>query len=126
MNNQCVTLLILLLDLSTTFDTIDYDTLLNRVRFSSDIRGKDLSRLKSYFSMRSQQVLINDILSVTSSRCDVPQRSCLGPILFKLYTNKLFEIVKLICLIFIVVLKIQRFASAFRLVLVLSQTSFHP
>ena len=52
MNNQCVTLLILLLDLSTAFDTIDYDTLLNRLQFSSDI--KDLSRLKSYFSRRSQ------------------------------------------------------------------------
>ena len=108
---------------NSAFDAIDYDTLLNRLRFSSDIHGKDFSRLKSYFSRRSQQVLINGIISVTSSRCDVPQRSCLGPILFKLYTSKLFEIVKLICLIFIVVLKIQRFT--FRLVLVLSQTSFH-
>ena len=50
MNNQRVTLLILLLDLSSAFDTIDYDTLLNRLRFSSDIHGKDLSRLKSHFS----------------------------------------------------------------------------
>ena len=123
MNNQRVTLLIRLLDLSAAFDTIDYDTLLHRLRFSFDIHGKVLSWCKSYFSRRSQQVLINDILSDEFSlKCDVPQRSCPGPILFKLYTSKLSEIVKLIFLMFIVMSMIHRFT--FRLVLILSQTSF--
>ena len=123
MNSQRVTLLIQLLDLSAAFDIIDYNTLLHRLRFSFDIHEKVLSWCKSYFSRRSQQVLINDILSDDFSlKCDVPQRSCLVSILFKLYTSKLSEIVKLICLMFIVMSMIDRFT--FRLVLILSQTSF--
>ena len=43
MNNQRVTLLIQLLDLSAAFDIIDYDTLLHRLRFSFDIHEKVLS-----------------------------------------------------------------------------------
>ena len=67
MNNQRLTLL-LLLDLSAAFETVDYDSLLNvlfhRLQFSFRIQGKVLSWFKSYFlSGRSQQVLINDILS---------------------------------------------------------------
>ena len=123
MNNQRVTLLIQLLDLSAAFDIIDYVTLLHRLRFSFDIHEKVLSWCKSYFSRRSQHVLINDILSdELNLKCGVSQRSCLGPILFKLYTSKPSEIVKLICLMFIVMSMIHRFT--FRLVLILSQTSF--
>ena len=74
MNNQRVTLLIQLLDLSAAFDIIDYDTLLHRLRFSFDIHEKVLSWCKSYFSRRSQQLLINDILSHEFSlKYDVPQ-----------------------------------------------------
>ena len=91
MNNQRVTLLIQLLDLSAAFDIIDYNTLLHRLRFSFDIHEKVLSWCKSYFSRRSQQVLINDIRSDEFSlKCDVPQRSCLGSILFKLYIQVSF------------------------------------
>ena len=42
MNNQRVTLL-LLLDLSIAFNTVDYDTLLHRLQFSFGFHGKDLS-----------------------------------------------------------------------------------
>ena len=123
MNNQRVTLLIQLLDLSAAFDIIDYDIKWKPEPMQESIHEKVLSWCKSYFSRRSQQLLINDILSHEFSlKYDVPQRSCLGPILFKLYTSKLSEIVKLICLMFIVMSTIHRFT--FRLVLILSQTSF--
>ena len=66
-----------------------------RLQFSFGIRGKVLSWCKSYLSGRSQQVLINDTLSDEFSlECGVPRGSCLGPILFTVYTSKLFEIVK--------------------------------
>ena len=82
MNNQRVTLL-LLLDVSATFDTVDYDTLLHRLQFSFGMRGKVLFWFKSYLSGRSQQVLINDVFSGEFSlECGEPQGSCLGPILF--------------------------------------------
>ena len=41
-NDQCVTLL-LLLDLSVAFDTVDHDTLLHRLQFTFGINGKVLS-----------------------------------------------------------------------------------
>ena len=42
MNNQCVTLLILL-DLSAAFDTVNHDTMLRRLEYSFGIQGKALS-----------------------------------------------------------------------------------
>jgi len=94
MNNQRVNFL-LLLDLSAAFDTVDYDTLLHRFQFSFGIQGKVLSWFKSYLLGRSQQVLINGLLSDEFSlECGVPQGSFLGPILFTLYKSKRFEIVR--------------------------------
>ena len=80
MNNQRVTLL-LLLDVSAAFDTVDYDTLLHRLQFSFGIQEKVPFWFKSYLSGRSQQVLINDIFSGEFSvECGESQGSCLGPI----------------------------------------------
>ena len=41
MNNQCVTMLILF-DLSAVFDTVNLDTMLRRLEYSSSIQGKAL------------------------------------------------------------------------------------
>ena len=50
---------------------------------------------KSYLTNRSQRVLINGNYSKSFSLAHgVPQGSCLGPLLFTIYTRKLFEIVK--------------------------------
>ena len=94
MNDQRVTLL-LLLDLSAAFDTVDLDTLLHRLWFTFGINGKVLSWFSSYLSGRSQQIAINETLSAEFElQCCFPQGSCLGPLLLTLYQSNLFEIIK--------------------------------
>ena len=94
MNDQRVTLL-LLLDLSAAFDTVDHDTLLHQLQFTFGVNGKVLSWLSSYLSGRSQQIAINETLSAEFElHCGVPRGSCLSPLLFTLYSSNLFEIIK--------------------------------
>ena len=90
MNNQEVTLLVLLvlLDLSAAFDTIDHTLLLRRLQSRFGFTGTALAWLRSYLSNRFQYVVIDD---TCSNRFDlsfgVPQGSCLGPLLFSIYTT---------------------------------------
>ena len=91
---NAVTLLILL-DLSAAFDTVDHDTMLRRLEYLFGIQGKALSWFASYLSGRTQRIIINESLSKPFKlECGVPQGSCLGPLMFMLYTSKLFEIIK--------------------------------
>ena len=56
--------------------------------------GKALEWFASYLSDRTQRVAVNDGLSSAFPlRQGVPQGSCLGPLLFTVYTSKLFEII---------------------------------
>ena len=94
MNDQRVTLL-LLLDLSAGFDTVDQETSLHQLQFTFGINGKVLSWFSSYLSGRSQQIAIKETLSAEFElQCGVPQGSSLGPLLFTLYSSNLFEIIK--------------------------------
>ena len=52
---------LVLLDLSAAFDTIDHDTLFVILDKYIGITGSALHLLKSYFSDRSQRVLIDDV-----------------------------------------------------------------
>ena len=72
MNNQCVTLLILL-DLSVAFYTVNHDTMLRRLEYSFGIQGKALSWFSSYLSGRTQRIMINGSLSKSFKlECGVP------------------------------------------------------
>ena len=89
-----VTLLVLL-DLSSAFDTVEHEILLERLRSTIGLRGKVLSWFESYLKGRSQQVSINETLSKPFDlKCGVSQGSCLGPLLFTIYVSKLFQILK--------------------------------
>ena len=94
MNNQQVTLLVFL-DLSSAFDTVDHDILINRIQTSFGITDTALLWLKSYLSGRSIRVIIDESTSESLNMpYGVPQGSCLGPLLFTVYASKLFEVVK--------------------------------
>ena len=94
MNQQHVTLLVLL-DLSAAFDTIHHDKLIQRLESDCGVAGNALSWFKSYLSDRFQRVSVNGGLSKKFPLCQgVPQGSCLGPLLFIIYTRKLFDIVE--------------------------------
>ena len=93
MNNKHVTLLVLL-DLSSAFDTIHHDILIGRLKSDLGIDGNALAWFKSYLSDRSQCVSVNGGISRKFPlKYGVPQGSCLGPLLFTVYTRKLFQIV---------------------------------
>ena len=95
MNSNRVTLLVLL-DLSAAFDTVDHAILLKRLTTDFGIGGKALEWFLPYLSGRSgQRVLFEGATSDSFDlRFGVPQGSCLGPLLFVVYASKLFEIVQ--------------------------------
>ncbi len=64
MDNQNITLM-LLLDLSAAFDTIDHDILLNRLKERCGIGGTIIKWMKSYLTDRTQIVKINNSISET-------------------------------------------------------------
>ena len=60
-NNACV--ILLMLDLSATFDVIDHDILFDRLQYSFVISGSALSWIRSYLTDRSQCVSIGSVHS---------------------------------------------------------------
>ncbi|CAJ1053038.1 RNA-directed DNA polymerase from mobile element jockey [Xyrichtys novacula] len=86
---------LVLLDLSAAFDTIDHSILLQRLEQSIGIAGSALSWFKSYLTDRSQFVNVNNKSSAHTKVCyGVPQGSVLGPILFTLYMIPLGKIMR--------------------------------
>ena len=89
-------LILVLLDLSAAFDTVDHAILLRRPETSFGITDAALAWFSSYLFGRSQRV------SVNGERSDcyplpigVSKGWCLGPLLFSAWASKLFEVIKL-------------------------------
>ena len=94
MDKQNVTLLVFL-DLSAAFDTVDHDILISRLQSSFGIKGNVLNWFSSYLPNRTQCVTLSGCVSDSFSlKQGIPQGSCLGPLLFTIYASKLFQIIK--------------------------------
>ncbi|CAB4024165.1 Hypothetical predicted protein, partial [Paramuricea clavata] len=78
---ECV---LVLLDLSPAFDTIDHDILLDRLCNRYDLSGVVLDWLKSYLCDRPQR---------PRASCGFPQGSVLGQLLFSLYIAPLEDVI---------------------------------
>ena len=92
-SGHCVVLV--LLDLTAAFDTVDHDILITRLEQWVGISGTALEWFRSYLSDRTFCVGLDDSVSSTAPlSCGVPQGSVLGPLLFSLYLLPLGSILR--------------------------------
>ena len=96
MNMDCqhVTLLVML-DLSAAFDTVDHEILLNRLNSRVGVKGQALKWFASYLTNRSLRVSFGQSLSEKFELSyGVPQGSCLGTLLHTIYASELLDIIE--------------------------------
>ena len=87
--------ILVLLDLSAAFDTIDHDILINRLEKLVGLSDRVLNWFRTYIKGRKFYVKLGDHVSEKhDSSYGVAQGSCLGPLLFSLYMLPLGHIIR--------------------------------
>ena len=82
------------IDLAKAFDTLHHEHLLKKLEYMG-MRGKSQELLKNYLENRWQSVRINkEESNVNIMQYGIPQGTVIGPLLFILYINDLYNISK--------------------------------
>jgi hypothetical protein len=82
------------LDLSAAFDTIEHDILIDWLRTDFGVTGMALRWIEAYLKENEQYVLAGGERS-KSTRCmfGVPQGTVLGPFLFSVYVSPISDVI---------------------------------
>ena len=87
--------ILVLLDLSAAFDTIDHSILISRMESVLGVKGSALQWFKSYLLDRKQRIKINDDFSKNQEILwSLPQGSVLGTLLFLIYIISLAQLIR--------------------------------
>ncbi len=87
--------LLVMLDLSAAFDTIDHTIFIHRLKHDFRIIGTALQWFSSYLYERTNRVYIHGVSSATHTmKYGFPQGSILGPIGYSMYTHPIGKILR--------------------------------
>ena len=93
--DQNKSVILLLLDLSAAFDTVDHAILISRLSNRFGVKGTALAWFKSYLTSRQQFVKVEEGMSSKGPLLRwVPQGCVLGLLLYLVYTAPIAEIIK--------------------------------
>ena len=87
--------ILVLLDFTSAFDTIEHMTLHGRLKQLYGLGGTVLEWLTSYLYNRSHVVKVRDSLSKSvTNNCGVPQGSVIGPMLYTMYSAPISKVIE--------------------------------